>query len=188
MTKKKRQQRTPSPKVIKAVELTIENSKVDPKDAKSQGRIMQEAGYGARTQLSPQKVTQSESFLALLHKHMPQEKYAEAQNQLAEASELKYMDFPLKKGAKLEHEKTIIKDMLNAQAGAHCHRVSKITQYGGAIVLRAYYTAPDHRHRAKALDMYNKITGGYAPIQTENKNINISLADLRKIHENENDE
>jgi len=92
-TGKKQQNRQATPKQKKAAKLIVENSRADV--PKPTGEILAEAGYAQSIQDHPTRVTNSETFQALLQQYIPDDKLAATHTRLLDTRKIEHMTFPL---------------------------------------------------------------------------------------------
>lgn len=183
---KKKGERTPSPRVRRAVDLFVENLKAPPGKQKTQGQIMSEAGYSDEIAKKPSKVTKSDSFLRLIHEKLPERRVAEIQAEALVAASLRKEKIPIDAKATPSEIRKVIeefKGVIESVPGARYLKYRKASDIFHGTYLLIFYLEPDTQNRVRILDQYHKIAGNYAPLKSESKNLHFSLTDLRRLHE-----
>ncbi len=121
---------------------------------------MRAVGYSKSYSTHPERITGSEVYRltlkAELAKALPKKKVTSAVSEAVEAQRLEQVPFPAKESVKVIR--------------AVCEKMGYKVICVGEPVLHyryAYISVADHQHALKAVDLYAKIMGEYAPVKTE---------------------
>lgn len=166
-------------------------------------KAMLAAGYSQNTANTPQKLTESKAWPALMDEYLSEESLTKAHSELMHTKRLDHMVFPLgpesrTEGLDLSKMQPAIKTMLDAEQAMQMTTLSdddikdllksvnctvrKIVH--GQTGRHVYFWSMDARARKDALDMAYKLRGAYAPEKTLNVNVDIEVSDdIKKLAE-----
>lgn len=155
---------------------------------KSVSAAMRAVGYSPEYARQPQKFLRTKTAQELEQEYLPDELIATKHRELLEAGEIQHYVFPKGGGARVKAKgktrasresgltNAEIKTIVESVPG--CRLIYVKRDYMGAW---AFFEAPDHRSRERAIDMAYKRKGTYAPEQiniTRRKYQGLSNAEL----------
>lgn len=156
--KRKQIEIKPTLRQKKALKIMIENGSTN----KGIGNILKEAGYSDSIRKVPSKVTNSRSWNRLMEQHMPDSLIAKQHKKLLTSKRVDMMSFDLK----VPDEE--IRENLEA-LGCIVRKI--VVNVANKTVW--FWTDNDLSIKA-GLDMAYKLKGKYAPVKTNNQNLNLN--------------
>lgn len=151
-------------KLARSVKKNIRNG-----NQKSSGELAREAGYTNTTSEHTSNIFSRESFLECFNEIFTKEEVRKQHQELSNSKTLETQSF----SAKISNAE--IKKQVEAM-GWTLLDIAEIKVFGKKI---AYIAMPEHRAKAKGLEMVNKIQGNYAAEKIEHKGLNMTDEELQ---------